>query len=47
MSASTASSNERTAAPPPFLERYNFNVHGSLGHQPRASRLTNAPGSDT
>jgi transposase InsO family protein len=35
------SSAER-AALPPFLERYNFTrPHGSLGHQPPASRLTN------
>ena len=36
------SSAERTAALPLFLERYNFRrPHGSLGHQPPASRLTN------
>jgi transposase InsO family protein len=36
------SSKERTAALPPYLERYNFRrPHGSLGHQPPASRLTN------
>jgi transposase InsO family protein len=36
------SSDERTAALPLFLERYNFRrPHGSLGHQPPASRLTN------
>jgi transposase InsO family protein len=36
------SSPERTAALNPYLERYNFRrPHGSLGHQPPASRLTN------
>jgi transposase InsO family protein len=36
------SSTERAAALPLFLERYNFRrPHGSLGHQPPASRLTN------
>jgi transposase InsO family protein len=36
------SSAERTAALPLFLERYNFRrPHGSLGHKPPASRLTN------
>ncbi|MGH3430628.1 MAG: IS481 family transposase [Mycobacteriales bacterium] len=36
------SSQERAAALPLFLERYNFRrPHGSLGHQPPASRLTN------
>ena len=36
------SSNERTAALPLYLERYNYRrPHGSLGHQPPASRLTN------
>jgi transposase InsO family protein len=36
------SSAERAAALPLFLERYNFRrPHGSLGHQPPASRLTN------
>ena len=35
-------SAERAAALPLFLERYNFRrPHGSLGHQPPASRLTN------
>ena len=35
------SSAERSAALPLFLERYNFRrPHGSLGHQPPASRLT-------
>ena len=39
------SSAERTAALPLFLERYNFRrPHGSLGHQPPASRLTNVVG---
>jgi transposase InsO family protein len=39
------SSAERTAALPLFLERYNFRrPHGSLGHQPPASRLTNVAG---
>jgi transposase InsO family protein len=33
---------ERAAALPLYLERYNFRrPHGSLGHQPPASRLTN------
>jgi transposase InsO family protein len=36
------SSPERTQALPLFLERYNFRrPHGSLGHHPPASRLTN------
>jgi transposase InsO family protein len=39
------SSAERTAALAPFLERYNFRrPHGSLGHKPPASRLTNVVG---
>jgi transposase InsO family protein len=39
------SSAERAAALPLFLERYNFTrPHGSLGHQPPASRLTNVAG---
>jgi transposase InsO family protein len=39
------SSAERTAALPLFLERYNFRrPHGSLGHQPPATRLTNLAG---
>jgi transposase InsO family protein len=39
------SSAERTDALGPYLERYNFRrPHGSLGHQPPASRLTNVPG---
>ena len=42
------SSAERTAALPLFLERYNFKrPHGSLGHQPPASRLTNVAGNYT
>ena len=42
------SSAERTAALAPFLERYNFRrPHGSLGHQPPASRLTNVAGNYT
>src|SRR4051794_40506779 len=36
------SSSERTAALPLYLERYNYRrPHGSLGHQPPASRLNN------
>src|SRR5262249_15489831 len=36
------SSQERTAALPLYLERYNFRrPHGSLSHQPPASRLNN------
>ena len=36
------SSTERASTLPLFLERYNFRrPHGSLGHQPPASRLTN------
>ena len=36
------SSPERTAALPLYLDRYNYRrPHGSLGHQPPASRLTN------
>jgi transposase InsO family protein len=39
------SSAERTGALPSFLERYNFTrPHGSLGHQPPGSRLTNVVG---
>jgi transposase InsO family protein len=42
------SSQERTATLPHFLERYNFKrPHGSLGHRPPASRLTNVPGNYT
>src|SRR5262249_22144447 len=39
------SSAERTAALSLFLERYNFRrPHGSLGHKPPGSRLTNVVG---
>jgi len=39
------SSTERTSALPSFLERYNFQrPHGSLGHQPPGTRLTNLVG---
>ena len=39
------SSAERARALPLFLDRYNFRrPHGSLGHQPPASRLTNVVG---
>ena len=39
------SSGERAAALSLYLERYNFRrPHGSLGHQPPASRLTNVVG---
>jgi transposase InsO family protein len=39
------SSAERAAALPLFLERYNFRrPHGSLGHQPPATRLNNLVG---
>jgi transposase InsO family protein len=39
------SSQERTAALPLFLDRYNFRrPHGSLSHKPPASRLTNVVG---
>ena len=39
------SSAERAAALSLYLERYNFRrPHGSLGHQPPASRLTNVVG---
>ncbi|MFL5893644.1 MAG: IS481 family transposase [Thermoleophilaceae bacterium] len=42
------SSAERTAALALFLERYNFRrPHGSLGHKPPASRLTNVVGNYT
>jgi transposase InsO family protein len=42
------SSAERAAALPLFLERYNFRrPHGSLGHRPPASRLTNVVGNYT
>jgi transposase InsO family protein len=40
-----ASSAERTAALPLYLNRYNYRrPHGSLGHQPPASRLNNVVG---
>jgi transposase InsO family protein len=36
------SSTERTAALRPYLQRYNYSrPHGSLGHRPPTSRLTN------
>jgi len=36
------SCHERTAALPNYLERYNYQrPHGSLAHQPPASRLNN------
>ena len=39
------SSSERTAALPLYLERYNYRrPHGSLSHQPPASRLNNLVG---
>jgi transposase InsO family protein len=39
------SSTERASTLPLFLERYNFRrPHGSLGHRPPASRLTNVIG---
>jgi transposase InsO family protein len=39
------SSSERTAALPPYLDRYNYRrPHGSLSHQPPASRLNNLNG---
>jgi len=38
-------SNERVAALPLYLDRYNYRRrHGSLGHQPPASRLNNLIG---
>ncbi len=38
-------SAERAAALEPWLERYNWRrPHGSLGHRPPGSRLTNVPG---
>jgi transposase InsO family protein len=41
------SSAERAAALPLFLERYNFRrPHGSLGHKPPASRLTDLVGNN-
>jgi transposase InsO family protein len=42
------SSAERTAALPLYLNRYNYRrPHGSLGHQPPASRLNNVVGNYT
>jgi transposase InsO family protein len=42
------SSAERSAALSGFLERYNFRrPHGSLGHRPPASRLTDVVGNNT
>jgi transposase InsO family protein len=42
------SSTERTAALPLYLNRYNYRrPHGSLGHQPPASRLNNLVGNYT
>jgi transposase InsO family protein len=42
------SSSERTAALPPYLDRYNYRrPHGSLSHQPPASRLNNLNGNYT
>jgi transposase InsO family protein len=42
------SSAERSAALPLFLDRYNFKrAHGSLGHRPPASRLTDLVGNYT
>jgi transposase InsO family protein len=42
------SSTERASTLPLFLERYNFRrPHGSLGHRPPASRLTNVIGNYT
>jgi transposase InsO family protein len=39
------SSHERTAALPLYLDRYNYRrPHGSLNHQPPASRLNNVVG---
>jgi transposase InsO family protein len=39
------SSTERTTALPPYLDRYNYHrPHGSLSHQPPASRLNNLVG---
>jgi transposase InsO family protein len=44
-----ASSAERAAALPAWLDHYNYvRPHGSLGHQPPTSRLmTKAPRNDT
>ena len=45
---SYSSSAERTAALDAWLDHYNFTrPHGSLGHQPPASRLTNPPRNDS
>jgi len=42
------SSTERTAALPLYLNRYNYRrPHGSLGHQPPATRLNNVVGNYT
>ena len=42
------SSAERTAALPAWLDHYNYRrPHGSLGHQPPGSRLTNLPRNNT
>ncbi len=42
------SSTERSQALPLYLERYNYRrPHGSLGHQPPASRLNNLPSNYT
>jgi transposase InsO family protein len=42
------SSHERTAALPLYLEPYNYRrPHGSLSHQPPASRLNNLVGNYT
>jgi transposase InsO family protein len=42
------SSTERTAALPLYLDRYNYHrPHGSLSHQPPASRLNNLVGNYT
>jgi transposase InsO family protein len=42
------SSTERTAALPLYLDRYNYRrPHGSLSHQPPASRLSNLLGNYT
>ncbi len=41
-------SAERTAALDPWLTHYNFTrPHGSLGHKPAGSRLTNVHGNYT
>jgi transposase InsO family protein len=42
------SSHERTTALPFYLDRYNYQrPHGSLSHQPPASRLNNLLGNYT